>query len=143
MAQASGADFVRAEGYVYSHVADEGWMDACAGELLRYRKAIGAEDILVFTDVKKKHRLCEFLVEELIVGINTEQLLLSMCPHSSLLCQAHPFISLNPQTPHPPASISIPPLSVDEQSCVCSHWLTLYCTLPHNLPYNHSYSTTL
>ena len=55
MAQASGADFIRAEGYVFSHVADEGWMDSCAGELLRYRKLIGAENVLVFTDIKKKH----------------------------------------------------------------------------------------
>lgn len=30
-------------------------MDACAGELLRYRKLIDAEDVLVFTDIKKKH----------------------------------------------------------------------------------------
>lgn len=56
VAHASGADFIRAEGYVFSHVADEGWMDSCAGELLRYRKLIGAERVMVFTDVKKKHR---------------------------------------------------------------------------------------
>lgn len=55
VAKASGANFIRAEGYVYSHVADEGWMDSCAGELLRYRKAIGAEEVMVWTDVKKKH----------------------------------------------------------------------------------------
>ena len=36
-------------------VADEGWMDACAGPLLRYRKQIGAEHIAVWADVKKKH----------------------------------------------------------------------------------------
>ena len=30
-------------------------MDACAGDLLRFRKAIGADDIAVFTDIKKKH----------------------------------------------------------------------------------------
>ena len=56
VAQASGADFIRAEGFVYSHVADEGWMDSCAGQLLRYRKAIGADNVLIFTDIKKKHR---------------------------------------------------------------------------------------
>lgn len=55
VAMASGAQFIRAEGFVFSHVADEGWMDSCAAELLRYRRAIGAEDILVFTDIKKKH----------------------------------------------------------------------------------------
>jgi hypothetical protein len=31
-------------------------MDACAGNLLRFRKQIEAENILVFTDIKKKHR---------------------------------------------------------------------------------------
>jgi len=55
VAQAAGADFIRAEGFVFSHVADEGWIDACAGELLRYRCNIRADDILIFTDVKKKH----------------------------------------------------------------------------------------
>jgi membrane complex biogenesis BtpA family protein len=55
VALASGADFVRVEGYVFAHVADEGIIESCAGELLRYRRAIGAERVLVFTDVKKKH----------------------------------------------------------------------------------------
>jgi uncharacterized protein len=54
-AKAAGIDFIRAEGFVFAHVADEGYIESCAGELLRYRKAIGAQDILVFTDIKKKH----------------------------------------------------------------------------------------
>ncbi|MEM7038287.1 MAG: BtpA/SgcQ family protein [Bacteroidota bacterium] len=54
-AQAAGLDFVRAEGYVFGHVADEGWMDASAGPLLRYRRKIGADEVLVLTDIKKKH----------------------------------------------------------------------------------------
>jgi membrane complex biogenesis BtpA family protein len=55
VAEASGARFVRVEGFVFAHVADEGVMESDAGELLRYRRAIGAEDVLVFADVKKKH----------------------------------------------------------------------------------------
>ncbi|XP_028665501.1 uncharacterized protein F13E9.13, mitochondrial [Erpetoichthys calabaricus] len=55
VALASGLDFIRAEGFVFSHVADEGLLNACAGELLRYRKQIGAEHIQIFTDIKKKH----------------------------------------------------------------------------------------
>lgn len=51
----AGLDFIRAEGFVFSHVADEGLINSCAGELLRYRKTIGADNILVFTDIKKKH----------------------------------------------------------------------------------------
>ncbi|KAG8187284.1 hypothetical protein JTE90_019173 [Oedothorax gibbosus] len=55
VALAAGLQFVRAEGFVFSHVADEGLMNACAGSLLRYAKNIGASDILYLTDIKKKH----------------------------------------------------------------------------------------
>lgn len=50
-----GADFIRAEGFVFGHLADEGMMDACAGPLLRYRKMIGAENVRILCDIKKKH----------------------------------------------------------------------------------------
>nr|XP_037269529.1 uncharacterized protein F13E9.13, mitochondrial-like [Rhipicephalus microplus] len=50
----NGFQFVRAEGFVVGHVADEGIMECCASELLRYRRIIDAEDILVFAD-KEKH----------------------------------------------------------------------------------------
>ena len=55
VAQAAGLDFIRAEGFVFSHIADEGMINSCAAEILRYRKHIGAENILIFTDIKKKH----------------------------------------------------------------------------------------
>ncbi|PKL74510.1 MAG: BtpA family membrane complex biogenesis protein, partial [Candidatus Melainabacteria bacterium HGW-Melainabacteria-1] len=55
VAVAAGLDFIRAEGFVFSHIADEGQMDACAGELLRYRRQMEAQHILVLTDIKKKH----------------------------------------------------------------------------------------
>jgi membrane complex biogenesis BtpA family protein len=54
-ALACDADFVRVESFVFSHVADEGRMDADAGDLLRYRRAVGGEQIRVFADIKKKH----------------------------------------------------------------------------------------
>jgi membrane complex biogenesis BtpA family protein len=54
-ANSAGLDFIRAEGFVFAHVADEGLIESDAGELLRYRKQIDAENILIFTDVKKKH----------------------------------------------------------------------------------------
>ena len=54
-AHSAGADFIRAEGFVFAHVADEGMFNSDAGELLRYRKQIGAENIKIFTDIKKKH----------------------------------------------------------------------------------------
>ncbi len=56
VAHACGVNFIRAEGFVYASVADEGLLaDADAGELLRYRRALGADDIAVFADIRKKH----------------------------------------------------------------------------------------
>ena len=55
VAHAAGLDFIRAEGYAYAHVADEGLIEASAAKLLRYRRMIGATRIQVWADVKKKH----------------------------------------------------------------------------------------
>lgn len=55
VAHAAGLDMVRAEGYVFAHIADEGWIESSAAELLRYRRQIGAERVEVWADVKKKH----------------------------------------------------------------------------------------
>ncbi len=55
IALAGGLDFIRAEGFAFAHVADEGLIQSSAAELLRYRRAIGAERIQVWADVKKKH----------------------------------------------------------------------------------------
>jgi membrane complex biogenesis BtpA family protein len=53
---ACGAAFIRVENFVFAHVADEGLMpSAAAGPLLRYRRALGADHIAVFADIKKKH----------------------------------------------------------------------------------------
>ena len=53
-AHAAGAHFIRVEGFAYAHVADEGWIEACAGPLLRARSSIGAE-LSIWADVQKKH----------------------------------------------------------------------------------------
>jgi len=55
VALAAQLNFIRAEGFVFGHLADEGIMNSDAGELLRYRKQIGAKHIRVLTDIKKKH----------------------------------------------------------------------------------------
>ncbi len=55
VAQASDFQFIRAEGFVFGHMADEGLLQSDAGELLRFRKQIGANQIQIYTDVKKKH----------------------------------------------------------------------------------------
>jgi hypothetical protein len=54
VAVAAGASFIRAEAFAYGHVADEGWLEATAGELLRARKGLGAS-VAVWADVQKKH----------------------------------------------------------------------------------------
>jgi len=44
------------EGFVYAAIADEGILDtADAGPLLRYRAAIGARQVKILCDIKKKH----------------------------------------------------------------------------------------
>lgn len=55
VALACGASYVRVEGFVFAHVADEGLIESSAAALLRYRRAIGAKGIRVFADIKKKH----------------------------------------------------------------------------------------
>ena len=55
VAHAADLDFVRAEGYVFAHVADEGLIQSSAATLLRYRRQIGAGRVQVWADVKKKH----------------------------------------------------------------------------------------
>ena len=55
VAKAASLDFIRAEGFVFAHVGDEGLYDSDAGTLLRYRRNIDAENVSIFTDIKKKH----------------------------------------------------------------------------------------
>lgn len=56
VAHLCGARFIRAEGFVFAHVADEGFMaGADAGPLLRYRRDIGADGVAILADVRKKH----------------------------------------------------------------------------------------
>ncbi|KFW92062.1 hypothetical protein N336_10809, partial [Phalacrocorax carbo] len=52
-AMAFSLDFIWAEGFVFSHVDDEGIINACAGNLLQYRKQVGAENIQIFADIKR------------------------------------------------------------------------------------------
>ena len=55
VALAAELDFIRAEGFAFAHVADEGVIESAAAELLRYRRTIGADHVQVWADVKKKH----------------------------------------------------------------------------------------
>ena len=55
VAHAAGLDFIRTECFCFAHVADEGIMESNAAKLLRYRRMIGATDVQVWADIKKKH----------------------------------------------------------------------------------------
>lgn len=56
IALAADLNFIRAENFVFAHVADEGLMPtAQAAELLRYRRTIGAQRIAIYADIQKKH----------------------------------------------------------------------------------------
>ncbi|MFZ4575944.1 MAG: BtpA/SgcQ family protein [Phycisphaerales bacterium] len=68
VAIACEAQFIRVENFVYSHVADEGLLpDAAAGGLLRVRRALGAERVQVYCDLKKKHA-SHALTQDLSIG---------------------------------------------------------------------------
>jgi membrane complex biogenesis BtpA family protein len=55
VAVAADLDFLRVEGYVFAHVADEGIIESSAAHLLRRRANLQAGKIKVFADIKKKH----------------------------------------------------------------------------------------
>lgn len=55
IAAAAELDYIRVEAFVFAHVGGSGVINGSAGKLLRRRKALGAEEVKVFADVKKKH----------------------------------------------------------------------------------------
>ncbi len=55
VAHAASLDFIRTECFSFAHIADEGIMESNAAKLLRYRRMIGATDVQVWADIKKKH----------------------------------------------------------------------------------------
>src|ERR1051326_9138442 len=71
VAHAAALDFIRAEGYVFAHVADEGLIESSAAKLLRYRKLIGAERVQVWADVKKKDS-AHAITADVSLGLTTE-----------------------------------------------------------------------
>jgi len=56
VALACNAQYIRAEGFVFASIADEGlFEEADAGPLLRYRRHIDAEHVAILADIQKKH----------------------------------------------------------------------------------------
>ena len=51
----TGFDFIRAEGYAFAHIADEGFIQSCAADLMRKRAYLRANRVKIIADVKKKH----------------------------------------------------------------------------------------
>ncbi|MEM9374438.1 MAG: BtpA/SgcQ family protein [Planctomycetota bacterium] len=71
-ARVSGGAFVRCENFVFAQVADEGLLArAEAGALLRYRRSIGAEQIPVYCDIRKKHA-SHAITSDLSLGVIAE-----------------------------------------------------------------------
>lgn len=90
VALAAGASFVRVESFAYAHVADEGWIDASAGPLLRARSAMKAEHIGVWADVQKKHA----------AHAVTRDLSLEELAHGAIFCGADALIVTGASTGH-------------------------------------------
>jgi len=55
VATALDLDFIRVEGFVFAHIGDEGFHQACAPLLVRRRAQLQAQKIKIFADIKKKH----------------------------------------------------------------------------------------
>ena len=87
VAVASGARFIRVEGFAYGHLADEGWIEACAGELLRDRARLRSE-IAIWADVQKKHASHAL----------TADLSLSELAHGHAFCGADVLIATGQRT---------------------------------------------
>lgn len=90
VAVAAGAHFLRVEAFAYAHVADEGLLQACAGELLRARRALSA-DISIWADVQKKHA-AHALTADLSIGALAE---------GHRFCGADALIVTGASTGHP------------------------------------------
>jgi len=55
VACAAGGKFVRVNVFAEAIVGDQGIIEACAPELIRYRRQLGAEEIKIFADIHVKH----------------------------------------------------------------------------------------
>ncbi|MDD7970627.1 BtpA/SgcQ family protein [Roseinatronobacter alkalisoli] len=55
IAAASGARFIRVNQWANAYVANEGFIEGCAAEALRYRAQLRAEGIRIFADAHVKH----------------------------------------------------------------------------------------
>ncbi len=55
VAKAVGAEFVRVNQWVNAYVANEGILNGASAEAMRYRSAIKADEVKIFTDVHVKH----------------------------------------------------------------------------------------
>jgi membrane complex biogenesis BtpA family protein len=77
VAAAAELDFIRAEGWSYGHLADKGWVEASAGVIVRYRKELEAEGILVLADIKKKHAshavTADLSIEDVAANLEIQQ----------------------------------------------------------------------
>jgi len=90
VALAAGADFVRVEAFAYAHVADEGWIDASAGPLLRARSGMKGDHISIWADVQKKHA----------AHAVTKDLSLEELAHGAIFCGADALIVTGASTGH-------------------------------------------
>ena len=55
IASASGARFIRINQWANAYVANEGLIEGAAATALRYRRALGAQDVRIFADAHVKH----------------------------------------------------------------------------------------
>lgn len=94
-------DFIRAEGFAYAHIADEGIIQGNAARLLRRRAHLQANKVRIFTDIKKKHSAH---------AITADVDLLEMAK-GVLFCKADGLIVTGNTTGEPPDAASLEAVS--------------------------------
>jgi membrane complex biogenesis BtpA family protein len=72
VAKAGGAHFIRVNQWANAYVANEGLIDGDAGRALRYRSAIGAQDVAIFADSHVKHGAHAIVADRSIVELTRD-----------------------------------------------------------------------
>jgi len=72
IAMAGGASFIRVNQWANAYVANEGFMEGRAAEAMRYRSALRAEHVKVFTDSHVKHGSHAIVADRSIVEMTRD-----------------------------------------------------------------------
>lgn len=115
IAKAAGADFVRVNEWVNGYVANEGFVEGKAGEILRHRSRIFANDVRIFADVHVKHGSHSIVADRSLQELSKD---------ATFFC-ADVLIATGSRTGDPPTSEEIQGIRIDDAPVVIGSGLRL------------------